>query len=207
MERVAFERHKDEVPFAQYVERFRSLDPSEASERTGAPFDSGVFRLQLFGTEHEISWPEFSMTPEPHSLPAQTYAMRFLLEGRKAASIGEEGYLTFREMPWGELYIKPFTDRCLKRAAFSLGRDVPAFAAACERLGAASISGADASYEFSVIGGHKIRIMLWSGDDEFPPSAQILFSSSFAESMSAEDRVVSCDIAISMISAEMKRTH
>ena len=65
------------------------------------------------------------------SLPCQTFLLRFLLEGRAAEPSG--GYKTFREMPWGEMYIGPYTGRVLTRAAFTFGTRVEKFRAACEK--------------------------------------------------------------------------
>ena len=36
---MQIENHKEEVPFEHYAEKFRALDPQEASRRTGAAFD------------------------------------------------------------------------------------------------------------------------------------------------------------------------
>ena len=46
-----------------------------------------------------------------------------------------------------------------------------------------------------------IKFILWEGDDEFPPSSQILFSDNFAVSFAAEDLAVAGDIAINMMKA------
>ena len=42
-----------------------------------------------------------------------------------------------------------------------------------------------------------------SGDDEFPPNAQVLYSDNFADGFAAEDRVVAGDILISTIKSGM----
>ena len=130
---MQIENHKEEVPFAHYCERFAALDPQEAAARTGTPFENGAFRLTLLGHPYRITHPEFSISGEGgtalKSLPAQTFLMRWLLEGKQTA--GSRDFLTFREMPWGELYIQPFTGRVLKRAAFSFGTRLEAFRAAC----------------------------------------------------------------------------
>ena len=108
-------------------------------------------------------------------------------------------------MPWGELYITPYTGRCLTRAAFTFGTQVPAFAAACERMGGEKLPHGDAGYGFGFLGGYRMQIMIYAGDEEFPPSSQILYSDNFASGFSAEDRVVAGDILISAIRQEMKR--
>ena len=44
-----------------------------------------------------------------------------------------------------------------------------------------------------------MQIMVYAGDDEFPPSSQVLYSDNFEIGFSAEDRVVAGDILISSI--------
>ena len=201
--------NKEEVPFSHYAALFAKLDPQEAAQRCGAAFADGCFTLRLIGTAYRIAWPEYAITAQREdafalgSLPCQTFLMRYLLEGRKAAL--SLGYKTFREMPWGELYIAPYTGRCLSRAAFTFGTQVEAFAAACQRLGGEKLPHGDAGYGFDFLEGYRMQIMIYAGDEEFPPSSQILYSDNFASAFSAEDRVVAGDILISAIRQEMKR--
>ena len=61
----------------------------------------------------------------------------------------------------------------------------------------------NAGFEFSLIGGYKMQILVWEGDDEFPPNAQVLYSENFADGFAAEDRVVAGDILISTVKANM----
>ena len=199
------ENHKEEVPFAHYEERFRSLNPVEAAERTGAKWDGKEFYVNLLGREFAISHPEYSLRAMDGGklppLPTQTFLLRYLLESRQVAWAGE--WKTFREMPWGEMYIKPYTGRVLTRAAFTFGTRVAAFKAAAEKMGAEAVKHGDAGFEFNLIGGYKMRILVWEGDDEFPPNAQILYSENFVEGIAAEDRVVAGDILISTVKTMM----
>jgi len=127
--------------------------------------------------------------------------LRWLLEGQEVPC--QVNWLTFREMPWGELYIKPYTGRVLTRAAFTFGTRVAAFRAACEKLGATPVAHGDAGYEFAFLEGYRMRILVWEGDDEFPPNAQVLYSDNFAAGVAAEDRVVAGDLLITHIKAAM----
>ena len=106
-------------------------------------------------------------------------------------------------MPWGEMYIKPYTGRVLTRAAFTFGTRVSAFKAAAEKMGALPLKNGDAGYQFDLIGGYRMQILVWEGDDEFPPNAQVLYSDNFAQGFAAEDRVVAGDILISVVKANM----
>lgn len=199
--------HKEGVPFEHYVSLFRSLDPETASVRTGAAFDGQAFTLRLVDTDYRIAWPDYSISASQErafaltNLPAQTFLLRYLLEGKAVPARG--GFKTFREMPWGELYIQPFTGRCLTRAAFTFGTRVAKFAAAMEKLGGRKLSHGDAGYELALLPGYCMQLLVWAGDDEFPPNSQILYSDNFADGFAAEDRVVAGDILISIVKANL----
>ena len=202
---MQIENHKEEVPFAHYETLFHRLDAQEAADRTGAKWDGKEFYVNLLGREYAISHPDYALRPLDGGalppLPVQTFLLRYLLESKAAAWAGE--WKTFREMPWGEMYIKPYTGRVLTRAAFTFGTRLAAFKAAAEKMGAAAVSHGDAGYEFDLIGNFKMRILVWEGDDEFPPNAQVLYSDNFADGFAAEDRVVAGDILISAIRGNM----
>ena len=197
--------HKEEVPLAHYQARFQASDPREIRERLpSAPFDGEAFSLTLLGKEYRISWPAGTVTARDGSeppLPAQTFLLRYLLEGKEVPWAG--GWKTFREMPWGEMYIKPYTGRVLTRAAFTFGTRLEAFRAACTKMGAVPVPHGDAGYLFDFLGSFQMQILVWAGDEEFPPSAQVLYSDNFADGFAAEDRVVAGDILISTVKAHM----
>jgi hypothetical protein len=106
-------------------------------------------------------------------------------------------------MPWGEMYITPYTGRVLTRAAFTFGTRLAKFREAAEKLGGVAVKNGDAGYEFEVVGPYRMRILVWEGDDEFPPNAQVLYTANFADGFSAEDRVVAGDILIGHIKSAM----
>ena len=198
---MQIENHKEEVPFSFYEEKFKTLDPADVTQRLPfVTFDGAAFRLTLLGTEYTIHWPEYAITPVP-ALPVQTFLLRRLLEGTTKAWLGT--WKTFREMPWGEMYNTPYTGRVLTRAAFTFGFKMAAFAAACERLGGRKLQHGDAGFEFDFFGPFKMQILMWAPDDEFPPSAQVLYTENFADCFAAEDRVVAGDILITTIKAAM----
>ena len=198
---MQIENNKEEVPFSYYADLFSKADPAEMSSRLGIPFENGAFQLTLLGKTYTIPHPVGADAQFAATLPVQTFLLRYLLEAKTVAWTGE--WKTFREMPWGELYIKPYTGRVLTRAAFTFGTRVEAFRAACEKLGATPLTHGDAGFEFDFIGGYKMRILVWAADEEFPPNAQVLYSDNFAEGFAAEDRVVAGDILISHIKAAM----
>ena len=201
---MEIENHKEEVPFAFYEEKFRALNPEEALSRLpSVRWDGKEFVVGLLGRVYAIRHPDYAICALDNgsapTLPAQTFLLRYLLESRETAWGGQ--WKTFREMPWGEMYIKPYTGRVLTRAAFTFGTRIDAFRAACEKMGAVKLNHGDAGYQFELVPGYQMQLLVWEGDEEFPPNAQVLYSDNFEQAFAPEDRVVAGDILISTIKA------
>lgn len=200
------ENHKEEIPFAHYENLFRALEPADALKRLGGvKWNGKKFYVNLLGREYAIAHPDYAIRALDGgalpALPVQTFLLRYLLESRDLPWNGS--WKTFREMPWGEMYIKPYTGRVLTRAAFTFGTRVEAFRAACGKMGAEPVPHGDAGFRFRLVGDYQMQILVWEGDDEFPPNAQVLYSDNFADGFAAEDRVVAGDILISTVKSFM----
>ena len=202
---MQIENHKEEVPLSYYTDLFAKADPQQIAQRLSfVRWDGTAFSLTLLGKEYRITWPAGQVADaggKAPVLPVQTFLLRCLLEAKDVPDAGD--WKTFREMPWGELYIQPYTGRVLTRAAFTFGTRVAAFRAACEKLGAIPVNRGDAGYLFPFFGPYRMQLLVWEGDEEFPPNAQVLYSDNFAQGFAAEDRVVAGDILISAIKAAM----
>jgi hypothetical protein len=200
---MEIQNNKEEVPFSYYAELYSKADKAEIASRLGVNAENGAFSVTLMGKCYIVTETAEITDGEGNApaLPMQTFLLRYLLEGKNIPALGN--WKTFREMPWGELYIKPYTGRVLTRAAFTFGTRVEAFRKAAEKMGAEAVPHGDAGFEFSLIGDYKIRLLVWAGDDEFSPSAQVLYSDNFEEGFAPEDRVVAGDILITAIKANM----
>lgn len=197
MEQV--KNNKEEAPFSYYLAKYDTLDPEEAARRLALPFDGQAFTVTMLAQTYRITWPVYSIDPEPPRT-VQTFLLRYLLEGKDLPASG--AWKTFRELPWGEVYVQPFTGRCLQRCAFTFGGRLEAFCRGCEALQGEALTGADAAYEIPLIGAYRVRILLWAADEEFPPNAQMLFTDNFAAGFTAEDRVVAADLILNAIKAK-----
>jgi hypothetical protein len=192
-------------PLEIYRALYEKLDPPEVAERCGVAYDpeTGSFELNFMGNRHAVSYPEFSIRTVVKNVPADRLAepgpahilvIRYLIEGRLMPATGK--YLTYREVPWGSVYEPNFSGRCIKRLAYSYGNSRGLFSKIMEAMKARAIKGGDVAYELEFMDGLFIRYLLWEGDDEFPPSAQILFSDNFPGAFTAEDLAVVGDVTI-----------
>lgn len=204
---------KERMPWEHYLEEFKNKDPREIAIRLKLPYDphKQEFSLTFLGTEYQISWPDFQVSHKPddmgyYPLEEMIYAkiltIRFLLAG--AASEGTGSYKTYREMPWGEVYLRQFDGRCIKRLAFSYGNRLSDFNAVMEHIHALPVRYGDAAFQVEIYPGYLIQMILWEGDEEFPPSSQILFSDNFPVSFQAEDMAVMGDVLIGSMKAFLK---
>ena len=65
-----------------------------------------------------------------------------------------------------------------------------------EKLPAKRLGRSDCGWELELMEGLTIQFLLWVGDDEFPPNAQILFSDNFRYAFTAEDLANVGDIVL-----------
>ena len=186
---------------------YRNLDPQEISSRCNLDFNGEAFSLRLMGKSCQVLFPDFKLLAlDPRNSQAteitnsndKILIMRYLCEGRYAESMGKQ--LSYREVPWGELYYPNFEGRCIKRLAYSFGKNLDVFIKIMETtegLNAQKLNKGDAGYKFDFLNGLSMSFFIWAADDEFPPSAQILFDDNFPLAFTAEDMSVVGDVAIS----------
>ena len=204
--------NKERIPLEHYLSEYRNIDPKEAAERCGVEYDEEKqqFHIRLMGFRYLVDFPEFAVHKEDENeegafllldmVPAKIIVLRFLISAQVVKSSGK--YLTYREVPWGEVYFRQFEGRCLMRLKFGFGFKLDKFAAGMEKIpGVKKLSLGDVSYEFEFINGLHVRFILWAGDEEFPPSSQILFEDNFPYAYQAEDLAVVGDISISTLKA------
>ena len=203
---------KERMPYEHYMEIYRGLNPEDISSRANIPYnaESRTFTLRLMGVTYQVSWPDYEVRhldredlqyyPLEGAANARILVLRYLTEGAAAPATGK--FLTYREVPWGEVYFKQFQGRCLFRLAYGFGNKLQKFREIMEKLGARKLPHGDASYEFEFLNGLYLQFLLWEGDEEFPPSAQILFSDNFPVAfVMGEDMAVVGDVSIGALKA------
>lgn len=204
---------KERLPWEHYLSQYQESDPKEIAARLGISYDEEqkYFTLKFLGTVYQISWPDFQVSHEAddmgfYPLETMTYArtltIRFLLNGAKASGTGK--FKTYREMPWGEVYLRQFDGRCIKRLAFSYGNRIKDYQAIMEHMHCVPVKHGDIAYQLEIFPDYLVQMILWEGDDEFPPSSQILFSDNFPISFQAEDMAVMGDVIIGSLKSFAK---
>jgi len=209
---VKNEQSHGEITLNHFETIYRNLDPEEIASRCKVSFDGSAFSFNIMGIPHRALFPDFkllSVEREPLGLVQSVESpyeeilfLRYLCEGRYVEPLGKQ--LSYREIPWGNLYFPNFEGRCIKRLARSFGNNLEAFRKIMEGnhgLKAEKLDKSDAGYRFDFFNGLYMSFLIWAGDDEFPPSAQILFDDNFPQAFTAEDIAVVGDLAVEHLKA------
>lgn len=187
-----------EMPLEHYGEIFKNSDPNRLCEKSGADFTDGEFRFCFLGRDVKLTYPDMKAyyvdSGEETAPKVAILLARYLISGRLTCSSGR--FLAYTEMPWGNVYETQFKGRCLMRLAFGFGGDIERFKRACAAVGGKSATGGDAAFDIELIKGLTMRFIIWEGDEEFPPSSQILFSDNFSDAFTAEDMAVCGDLTL-----------
>ncbi|GHU52480.1 hypothetical protein FACS1894200_13030 [Spirochaetia bacterium] len=197
-----------DVPLAHYQGIYEKLLPQEAAERCGLVFtgiaEGGYFHVRLMGTEYRAAFPSFELRSIKdgsivENQPEKILIIRYLCEAQFVLCSGKQ--LSYNEVPSGPLYYRNFEGRCLKRAAFTFANDITGFRKIVKEkeergLAVETLDKGDAGYRFEFLNGLYMSLLLWTGDEEFPPSAQMLFDDNFVFAFAAEDLAVVGEVAI-----------
>ena len=197
MEPVYGKNNIEELPLEYYLEKYKAGDPAEMAARCGLVYDeaTGTITMELLGKFYAVTHPDFTIVgPATLTNKERILFLRYLLDGSHTAPAG--AYMTYREFPWGEVYLQQFDGRCIKRFAFSYGFKPDLLRKVMEAMGAKKLERSDVGYEVTLMQDLTIQFLLWLGDDEFPPNAQILFSDNFRYAFTAEDMANIGDIVI-----------
>ncbi len=122
------------------------------------------------------------------SLPEKILLCHYLLHASGEPTTGE--LITFRQIPDGHFYFDAFQRRARDPFLATFGRHPELFRRCAQTLAGQQVAAGDVGMAFQVLPRIVIRLVLWEGDDEFPPEATILFDANIKSALAAEDIAV-----------------
>jgi hypothetical protein len=184
-------RHAFEVA----VQEIRSLDPQVMADRSGCTYrkreDGAELILNFFGVPHTVIFPEveiLSPLKKTISLVTKIILLHYLIRADGTAERND--LVPYKEVPGGLMYAGVFERRVAASLITAFGQDPQKFLRAGVAMGGESQGFGDVSFLLRVLPRVSVTFVLWQGDDEFPPSIQILFDRSIDRYLSLEDIVV-----------------
>lgn len=176
------------------LEEWKTREPQETAWKAGADYDtaSGLVSLTLTGEKYTIRHPdgEVRLVGSDGEVPITTriLLLHYLLTADGAPPAGR--WVSFRELPDAMVYDPAFQGRASHRIRARFGTDIDAFHRAAQALGGDRLTFGDASYLFRALPRVWLAVIVYKGDEEFSPSANVLFDAAAANYLPTEDLAV-----------------
>jgi hypothetical protein len=170
----------------------------DLAERSGAT-RSGEARITLrcLGHEYRVELPEGDVLTaggEPVDEHLAILVLLYLTEagGRPL----EDRWIAFEQISGGSGYLGSFRGRVVGPLLRTFGADPAAMLAAAAELDGTALAMGDAGVAIPALPRVPIAFVLWRGDDEFAPSASVVFDASIEGYLDAEAATVLAELAI-----------
>jgi len=174
-----------------YFEELSEKDPGEVSRRTSCRYDAatGAYVLPVWGDEYVIYPREarIECRADPGRRPGELFRLfiiYYLLRSKAAASCNR--WISEKDLPGGATFFRGPHEIPTRLIADLFGNDVEAFGKRCTRLSGAPLEMADAAYRFDITANIPAAVLFWTGDDEFPPEAKILFDETISRHLTLD---------------------
>mgnify|MGYP000710626281 CR=1 FL=1 len=167
------------------------ISPEAASDNAQVAFDpvGFFFTVPFLGTKYHVYYPsgEVRCAGEKKEVPLayQIILLHYLTHCSPRAVEGRK--IAFRELPGGSIYVGPFTKRSINPLVAIFGSKPGKLAEAAGKLGGWTEKMGDLAVTVPVLPKIPITFVLWEGDDEFPPSGNVLFDASAPSHLDTED--------------------
>ena len=173
--------------------RERNLE--ERAGKAGAGYqkyqEGEKISLPFFSEPYVIHFPQvefYAPSQKTVSLVTRVLLLHYLLRADGNSVLGK--WVSYKDVPGGLLYAGVFARRVTEPLARRFGRSARRFQEVGNGLGGEPAGVGDASFTLSVFPRIALQLVLWEGDEEFPPSVQLLFDASVDHYLCLEDIVV-----------------
>ncbi len=162
----------------------KSMDPLVLADHTGSTYyltqeGKKEFHLNFFKDKVIVAFPDFTMinASTEKVIPdiIQTVFLYYFLSDGKER---ESHWISLSELPNGGFYKHAYQGYTGNRLVRAFKNDLKAFKSSALSLGGVSENFGDLSFSFQALPRFYLIAVYWGGDEEFPPSSQVLFDAS-----------------------------
>jgi hypothetical protein len=173
----------------------QGMNLEERARKAGATYEKGEsgerIRLHFFSEPYTIQFPQIefhSPSKKVVSLVTRILLLHYLI--RADGNPLTEKWVAYKDIPGGLLYAGVFARRVTEPLERRFGKSARSFKDAGIRSGGESVEIGDTSFVLHAFPCVPLQYVLWEGDEEFPPSVQLLFDASVDHYLALEDMVV-----------------
>ncbi len=151
--------------------------------------------VEYLGRTYEVTLPEVRISQEDSDeevpLRDKILILHYLAQAKGTPLSGR--IITYKELPEGAVYFPTFAKRAIKPLVDYFGREPHRLIDISRILEGSKADYGDVAVTIGAFKRVPATLVLWHGDDEFPPQGSILFDSSISDYLSTEDITVLCE--------------
>ncbi len=192
-------RHADPLEASWNQLHLRS--PKSLAADSGAKLlpDGNVLRLKVVDREYDIDLSAREIgcvdgTRADVSVHLQILILHYLAEAGKALVANR--LATFRDFEGGDLYYSVFKSRAIDPIVQAFGNAPEVLQHIGKVLGAEPVKTGNVGFRVHFFPELPIVVVLWLGDEEVPPSANILFDANAGKILPTEDLAVAAEALV-----------
>ena len=175
-------------------EELTHTDIAEQCRRSGTQYlpDQKAVIVEFVNQPYQISLPGGEVTVAGREPPVaeKILVLHYFLQAKDTPLTND--LISFKELPEGSGYYPTFYARAIKPLVKQLGREPRRLAEVAAILGGRPASYGDVSVTIDGFRKVPVTLVLWRGDDEFPPEGNILLDSSISHYLPTEDIIFLC---------------
>lgn len=152
--------------------------------------------IQYLNQSYLITFPdiEISLVDSTETVPVRDKVLILhYLNSAKGTPLTNK-LITFRELPEGNIYSPTFNKRTIKPLLDYFGKAPQRLVEVSQKLGGRKADYGDTAVTINTFSRVPITIILWRGDDEFPPQGNVVFDATISDYLPTEGITVLCEI-------------
>ncbi len=181
-------------------EQLAETDIEEQCHRSDTQFEATdskpVITLEYLNRSYQIVLPRVTISAvsskEDVSLKDKLLMIHYLTLAKGTPLTAK--LIAYKELPGGINYFPTFSKRAIKPILERFGNEPDLLIDVARNLGGYKANYGDVSVTINAFRRVPITLVLWRGDEEFPPEGNILFDRSVSDYLSTEDINVLCEI-------------
>ena len=153
-------------------------------------------KVNYLGEEYTVVLPEIVVFKEEakNEIPfrEKILILHYLVQAKGTPPSGK--YITFRELPEGPVYFRTFSKRTIQPLIDNFGKVTGGLLDAGKDFGGVPADLGDTSIIVPAFNRVPVTIVLWKGDEEFPPEGSVLFDANVLDYLTTEDVTVVSEV-------------
>lgn len=183
-----------DVTYDFAVKKLAQKEPLDIARNADVQFnrETSLFTVTYLNDNYTVSFPDGAVNliekDAEISLTVKILILHYLINANGAPL--QNKWISFRELPNGAIYIEPFTKRSIQPMLKLFADKQTIFAELAKTLGAKTEGLGDTSFTVFPFPRVPVTYIIYSGDDEFPASGNILFDASAPNYLPTEDYAI-----------------